>query len=279
MAKPRIALVPYGTPIDRTLGVQQLADMQWPLGPPPDTSGRLGDLGPEDHVLIYPKTSMYLSPPRLRAKLSVMVVEPRAIHGRHLALLRLFGGRFHRVFTHDPRMLRRVNARFLPAASTWVPDYANLDLTKTKGVSMIVSGKGKLPGHRLRHQLAEGLEGVDLMGRAHAPFEDKGAALAPYRYTVVIENVRSPGYFSEKLIDALLCEVVPIYWGAPDVTAYFDARALMRCESLSELRAAIARADEGLYDALRPAMGIAKAQAERLQDYRALAARTLADEG
>jgi len=35
-------------------------------------------------------------------------------------------------------------------------------------------------------------------------------ALTPYRYSVVIENVREPGYFSEKLVDALLCGTVPI---------------------------------------------------------------------
>ncbi|MEO0939081.1 MAG: hypothetical protein AAFY38_13085 [Pseudomonadota bacterium] len=279
MAEPRVALVPYGTPIGRDLAALPLKDMEWPLGAPVDLNGTLGDLGAEDHVLIYPKTGMYLSPPRLRAKLSVMVVEPRAIHGRHLRLLRLFGARFHRVFTHDPAALRMRNAQFLPAASTWVPHHADLDLTKSKGVSLIASGKGALPGHKLRHSLAKTLEGVDLMGRAYAPFEDKGAALAPYRFTVVIENVRSPGYFSEKLIDALLCKVVPIYWGAPDVGAHFDTRGMILCETEAELRTAVARADAGLYDALRPALLVARAQAEAVQDYRVLAARALVSAG
>lgn len=279
MPDPYVALVPYGTRIDRDLAAMPLEDAEWPLGPAPEVAGTLADLGADDHVLIYPKTGMYLSPPRLRAQLSVMVVEPRAIHGRHLHLLRLFGARFHRVFSHDPAALRMRNARFLPAASTWVPHYADLDMTKSKDVSLIASGKGALPGHKLRHRLAEVLEGVDLMGRAYAPFDDKGAALAPYRFTVVIENVRAPGYFSEKLIDALLCEVVPIYWGAPDIAAHFDTRGMIVCESEDALRTAVARADAGLYDALRPALMAAKAQAEAVRDYRVTAARALVSVG
>jgi len=251
MASPRVALVPYGTRVDRTLGALPLADMEWPLGGG-TAEGTLAELGPDDHVLIYPKTSMHLSPPRLRANLSVMVVEPRAIHGRHLALLRLTGRRFHRVFTHDPSALRMRNARFLPAASTWVPHYADLDLTKSRGVSLIASGKGALPGHKLRHTLAQGLDGVDLMGRAYKPFDDKGTALAPCRFRVGIGNGRAPGYFSEKRIDALLCEVVPIYWGAPDIADPFDTRGMIVCESEADLRAAVARQDAGLYEALRP---------------------------
>ncbi|MEM8576798.1 MAG: hypothetical protein AAGF60_03020 [Pseudomonadota bacterium] len=276
MAEPRVALVPYGTPVDRNLGALPLAQVDWPLGgAAPD--GMLADLRADDHVLIYPKTSMYLSPPRLAARLSVMVVEPRIIHARHLALLRLVWRRFHRVFTHDPVTLRRLpNARFLAAASTWVPDYAERDLTKSRGVSLIASAKRDLDGHRLRHEIAETAPSLDLMGRAYKPFDHKGDALAPYRFSVVIENIRAPGYFSEKLIDALLCETVPIYWGAPDIERYFDPHGMMVCTSAAELRQAIARADAGRYDAMRPALLRAKAQAQAQRDYRLSAARMLA---
>jgi hypothetical protein len=140
------------------------------------------------------------------AKVSVMVVEPRTLHERHLRLLRWTHGRYHRIFTHDPKLLRSApNARFLTAARTWVPEWDTLDLSKTDNVSLIASNRRDLEGHKLRHAVAEAATGVALMGRGYAPFEHKHEGLAPFRFSVVIENVRAGGYFSEKLVDALFC--------------------------------------------------------------------------
>ncbi len=280
MTEPLVALVPYLTPINKGLARMRLDAVEWPLGKPEHTEdATLGDLGPNDHVLIFPKRSMYLRPPKLAAKLSLMVVEPRAVHATHLRLLRLFGRRFHRVFTHDAHSLRVLpNARFLPAASTWVPDYAQLNLRKSQGTSLIASRRAKLPGHKLRHEIVSQVKDVDVIGRGYKPFEHKSEGLAPYRFSIVIESVRAPGYFSEKLIDALLCETVPIYWGAPDIDKYFDTRALILCESASDILAAVSRTNMALYHSMYASVLVAKAQAEKLRDYRVLAARALLDE-
>lgn len=46
---------------------------------------------------------------------------------------------------------------------------------------------------------------------------NKIATLRRYKYAVVFENQRQPGYITEKLLDCFVAGTVPIYWGAPDV--------------------------------------------------------------
>jgi hypothetical protein len=49
---------------------------------------------------------------------------------------------------------------------------------------------------------------------------DKYQVLSSYRFSLVIENDRFPGYISEKLFDCFVAGCVPIYRGAPDITTY-----------------------------------------------------------
>jgi hypothetical protein len=279
MAETAIAVLPYGNGIGKRVADLPLNMLHWPVGRPAAfSSGTVADLGPDDHLLVYPKTSMHMRPFGVSAQVSVMVVEPRAIHARHLRLLRWTHRRYHRIFTHDATLLHAApNARFLAAARTWVPDWETLDLSKTEDVSLIASNRRDLEGHKLRHAVAEATDGVTLMGRAYAPFEHKHEGLAPFRFSVVIENIRAQGYFSEKLVDALLCETVPIYWGAPDVADYFDPDGMIVCTTQDEILAAIAKADADLYDAMRPALLRAKSQATRWADYEVAAAQMLRD--
>ncbi len=37
-----------------------------------------------------------------------------------------------------------------------------------------------------------------------------------YRFALIMENQRQPGYISEKLLDCYVTGTVPLYWGAPD---------------------------------------------------------------
>ena len=119
-------------------------------------------------------------------------------------------------------------------------------------LSLIASAKRSLVGHKLRHQVVAwlkqaGIE-VDVMGGGYRPFERKSDGLAPYRYSIVIENSREHGYFTEKLVDALLCRTVPIYWGAPDIETYFDMRGMIVCSTLEEVKRVPMRKPLGKYN-------------------------------
>ncbi|MDU8941899.1 hypothetical protein [Ovoidimarina sediminis] len=250
MSPPRIAVAPYALRPGPGLPDTLLDRLVFPLGDAP--SGRLADLGPEDHVIFYPKSGFYLPGAfrGIRAQPSLVIAEPRAVHGWHMRLLRLFHRRFTRILTRDPALLAA-----LPNAVAHSHTFASLTRAeqpvteKTRAVSLIASGKRDHPGHRLRHSLVERIraEGLDVavMGRGYAPFGNKEEGLLPFRFSVVIENCREPGYISEKLLDACLCRTVPIYWGAPDVGDYVDPRGLVICEGEDALMTAIREAAGG----------------------------------
>ena len=68
---------------------------------------------------------------------------------------------------------------------------------------------------------------------------DKEDGLKPYRYSIIIENSSENDYFSEKLVDACLLETVPIYWGAPNISKYFDPRGFIICKNIEQIFHAI----------------------------------------
>ena len=85
---------------------------------------------------------------------------------------------------------------------------------------------------------------------AFKPFEKKEMGLGPYQFSIVIENSREPTYFSEKLIDCLLCNTIPIYWGAPNVDQYFDTDGMIICQNVQEIQKAINTVTEEDYQRL-----------------------------
>jgi hypothetical protein len=60
---------------------------------------------------------------------------------------------------------------------------------------------------------------------------DKLEVARRYRYALVMENQRQPGYVTEKLLDAFASGAVPLYWGAPDVGELPGAEAIIPFEN------------------------------------------------
>jgi hypothetical protein len=119
---------------------------------------------------------------------------------------------------------------------------------KTGLMSVIVSDQAYFPGHRDRLQFVEALKrrwGDDLhiYGRGVNPVRDKFDAIAPYAYTIVLENSVTPHYWSEKLADAYLSFAYPIYWGCPNIEEYFPARSLTAID-VTDVERAIATIDD-----------------------------------
>lgn len=251
---PAIALLPYNLKVTPKLGRRSLDELAWPLGRPERLShGRISDMEETDHLLTYISSRLlYMPRPGVRAKVSVMLLEPKAIHGRNMAWLRVLWWRFFVVLTCNPSLLGAIpnGVRFL-FGSTWVPDWAETDMSKTRMLSLIASTKEHLEGHRLRHRTVDWLKSnaidAEILGLGYAPFERKSDGLAPYRYSVIIENVQETSYFTEKLVDCLLCETVPIYWGAPDIDEIFDTRGMLVCNSFEDIQAAVKSISEADY--------------------------------
>jgi hypothetical protein len=104
---------------------------------------------------------------------------------------------------------------------------------KSRDLSIVSSNKTSLPGHRTRLALALALkehfgERADLFGSGLAPFDDKWDVLAPYRYTVAVENDTGPDVMTEKLTDCFLAETFPFYAGCTNVEDYFPEGSFLR---------------------------------------------------
>jgi hypothetical protein len=65
-----------------------------------------------------------------------------------------------------------------------------------------------------------------------------------YVFAVAIENEGIDGYVTEKLINPLLAGCIPIYWGAPDVSNYYNPRAFLNIRDFDSYEACIKYAYE-----------------------------------
>lgn len=146
---------------------------------------------------------------------------------------------------------------------------------KTRTLSTITSGIGVLPRHRLRKDFVarwlRTLPELEDFGRPSPGFEPrrgplhhKEEGLLPYRYTFAAENSVEPNYFTEKILDPLLCETLSFYDGCPNLELFVDPGAFVRVdmarpeEALAIMREAI---DSDLWSERRD---ILRAERERL---------------
>ena len=269
-----VAVQPFDLKLPMDVSKVELDRLEWPLGRPERlSSGNIGSMLPSDHVVLLPqKWFWYRRLSGIRAKVSMAIPEPRAWDGQHYILAQLFHKRFHRILTCDTKLNANIpNGLMIPFGTTWVPDWSTRDLAKDRNLSLIASAKRKLKGHKLRHKCVDWMrsEGivVDVMGGGYRRFEVKADGVARYRFSVVIENSREENYFTEKLMDALLCKTVPIYWGCPNIGDYFDTEGMIVCEDMEGLRNAILTANQDVYDTLREKIDKNQLLASKYVDY------------
>lgn len=80
---------------------------------------------------------------------------------------------------------------------------------------------------------------------------DKRAFLSEYKFTIAFENTSRAGYTTEKLVEPMLANSVPIYWGDPLVARDFDTRSFLSAHDVRSLEALIDQVIEADRDADR----------------------------
>lgn len=156
--------------------------------------------------------------------------------------------------------------------NTWLidKDYdtlaANQLIKKSKKLSVVCSDLTWLPGHKSRFAFVNKLIGhfkdkIDVYGRGFNFVNDKYDALAPYKYSVAIENTSAHGYFTEKIADCYLTDTMPLYYGCPNIANYFDLNSFLSLD-LSDFKKSIADIErlleEDPYETLLPLLKIQK---------------------
>jgi len=159
---------------------------------------------------------------------------------------------FSKVFTH----YIPVNDRRYISSPPAIPWHVNKSFdelilaevpAKSKKLSAIVGDAMDVPGHIKRKKFLQYIQNdtsleLDLYGKKINFIEDKWDGLAPYKYSLAMENTSGPNYWTEKIADCFLSWTVPIYYGCTNLEDYFPKESFIRIdigepeESLATIR-------------------------------------------
>jgi hypothetical protein len=173
-------------------------------------------------------------------------VEPEAIIPRKDFLLKHWNS-YKYILTFNEDLLHLPNARKYIFGTSWItPQEYNsiIPANKEFKISIIVGNKNQTRGHQLRQQiLHENFSNVNYYvsnSRVHPGKElvgpSKFKTFEKYQYQIVIENSQQKNYFTEKLLDCLITKTIPIYWGCPNISEYFDTSEWIFFTDIEDLK-------------------------------------------
>jgi hypothetical protein len=170
------------------------------------------------------------------------LIEPMSIDSKGYDYVRRNLNKFTFVLSHSWPFIDYLNqhpqnqhydyqkVHWFPFGGCWIkPEDRNTGHYKNKRISIIASDKKETRGHQLRHEIIAEFRDkyqIDVYGRGYNPVKDKLEALGGYHYSIVVENERTEGFFTEKLIDCFMTGTMPIYWGDPEIEKHFNMRGL-----------------------------------------------------
>lgn len=136
---------------------------------------------------------------------------------------------FTYIFTPD-RSLTELHPKikWAPASFIWIEEPAIYP--KNKLISMITSLKNFCPEHTRRIIMADKMIQtgmVDVCGNGIRHINKKEEALSDYMFSIVMENARYSGNFTEKIMDCFATGTIPIYSGDPDIDKVFNPNGII----------------------------------------------------
>jgi len=162
---------------------------------------------------------------------------------------------FDTILAHDEEILKACpNARQYVWGTSWISSstYNAIDISrKQRKISCLTGMKELTPAHTYRKMLYKtqsslfnrflpitwfrSSNGPALPNFGNNPIigDFKDPLFLDYQFSVAIENCRENNYFTEKLIDCLLTKTIPIYYGCPNISTWFDTRGWIILETMS----------------------------------------------
>ena len=156
--------------------------------------------------------------------------------------------KFDLIFTFDKSLIE-LSEKFIlvPYGGCWIGVEDRMVHEKSKDVSIILSSKRTTTGHRFRHLALDVFPEIDSYGYNNQ-IEKKITALKEYRFSIVVENCQKDYYFSEKLIDTFMTGTIPIYWGSPSISYFFDINGMLIINTIDDLEAVMKSLNHELYE-------------------------------
>lgn len=206
---------------------------------------------PENHETVF-VTDVYTADSICNKKINAWLIEPRILEPQQYDYIEKNPEKFHKVFTYDKVLLDSYKDKcvFIPAGGCWIEKEKRDIHAKNKLLSMVISRKNFMPGHKLRHNISNSFKNIDYFGPDFINIpktEDKTESLKNYMFQIVIESCQMDYYFTEKIIDCFATGTVPIYWGCPSIKDFFDINGIITFNNIDELKNIIKTLDIELY--------------------------------
>lgn len=163
---------------------------------------------------------------------------------------------YNKIVTTNSKILSECsNAVFMPYGTTWLnksdhhPDSfgkytENLgELKKELSLSMVCGSLSGKSGYNLRHIIFQNQNRINVPKKFYSstrfiipgyptlPNDDK-IHLFNSMYSIVVESTQEKNYFTEKLIDCLITKTIPVYWGCPNISDFFDDSYWIKIDDL-----------------------------------------------
>ena len=169
------------------------------------------------------------------------LVEPPAIKKSTYEYLIRNPTKFDYILTYDEQfynnpVFSRKQMKYYYFGGCWIPEEQTKIYPKNKMVSLIASWKKITEGHKLRHAVVDAFgDSINVMGNGYHEIKSKVEGHADYMYSVVIENINTNFWWTEKLVDAYATGSVPIYWGC-NINKFFNMDGIIAFKTLEELK-------------------------------------------
>jgi hypothetical protein len=194
-------------------------------------------------------------------------IEPEAIIKATAWLIEHYR-HFKYILTYNEDILRECpNAVKYIYGTTWIKedDYNNIDISLKKfKISKVLGYKNWTSGHNLRHEIYRrqqeftefpldiyrgnhGPRLEDISNNLLLPEDNKLNLFKEFQFSIVIENSQQPNYFTEKLIDCLITKTIPIYWGCPNISEYFDTTGWIIFNDIDDLKQKLSLLNNSYY--------------------------------
>ena len=197
-----------------------------------------------DGITIF--TDTYLNSPivkKVKSKYKIgWIIEPPEITSNTYSNFENYKDNFDFILTYNIQLLQRYpnRTKFVPFGGTWVDESEYKMYGKNKEINIIYSNKKFARGHKLRHQVANSHNELDKFGLGPGkPFDKVKKVLAPYKYSIVIENDKIRNFFTEKLLNCFAVGTIPIYWGCPNIGDFFNTDGIVQFHTTKELDRAL----------------------------------------
>lgn len=154
------------------------------------------------------------------------------------------------ILTYDKNLLESDgNFRFYPHSGCWIKPEDFMIYDKSREISIIASSKNQTTGHRLRHEIIKRHGSLlSVYGRGYNEIPYKLEALKDYRFSVVVENISKDYYFTEKLMDCLITGTIPIYYGCPSISKFFNIEGFIMINDPFAVDEGIKKATKTFYE-------------------------------